>query len=285
MIRVSRYDMQIGVTDLRARLEDLLRSATHRWIARRVNEDTVLLAQLNAATRHLATDAKTLERIHTVLHGEKGRLCARGERKPFAKLGGGWRFCARQCACQRENLAAKLSTLASTRDAETKARIRDKANATSRAKGHADAASAARAAFARKRSAGEFDETAAAAKRTATVQGRYGVQGVLSDPEIAAKKTATMLARYGVEHAMQCPKKVERATTTHLARYGGPDRMAHARPHRCATARHLGCRRARPWRAADGDRSAVGGLRAGFLGAAPHSGRRPVWFRALRRSP
>jgi hypothetical protein len=199
-----------GAEQLRALIERVGRK--HYTVALRKNP--VLAVWVMQTTATMQTNTGIPERVFTILNGPGADICKRGNQKTFAGIEIGYRFCATDCDCRREEQANKMREHHAALDAEEKGARLARQKATMLERHGADNAA----------KVPEF------ARRTAeTNMERYGAPTPFESPEIRAKAQHTLSERHGVHAPMLIPGVPEKVAATNIERYGSPHTMGAAR--------------------------------------------------------
>lgn len=144
--------------------------------------------------------------IYSAITGSDN-ICALGNKKPFASITQGWKFCgnASNCACAKQAVSEKVKISKSQQSAEQKALISEKRKNTNLAKyGVINAGQTERA----KQQHKNFYQDSQLVEQSVQQQRQTMLlkYGVLNPAELAwvkYKKTQTMQEKYGVNNPMQ----------------------------------------------------------------------------------
>ena len=175
---------------------------------------TKLLEWIMQQTEHLSEDVSLGERVYVVLHGERDRTCEYGSTKIFNTLNKGYRFCAHDCRCRREERSRKITAHEqSLSDEERQRRLKAMQDTMQERYGVTNAMHVPE----HKRT---FEENNVEKWGTAYPGGL---------PEVRQKAIETNLDRYGVEYPTVLDSVKEKARLSNFEKYGSESNMHIAR--------------------------------------------------------
>jgi hypothetical protein len=172
-----------------------------------------LLQRIMEQTAYLPEDTSLKERCFIILNGDALRTCTYGNIKKFNSIDKGYRFCAADCQCRREEQSRKMLKHHSELDPEVMAERVTKARRTLFLEHGVE----------NPMHVPEFKNNL-----EKTNLERFGVPYPASDPGVQDKMRRTMIDKYGC-HAAAAPEVKDKIKATNRERHGADNCMHIAR--------------------------------------------------------
>lgn len=177
------------------------------------SKERALLAWVMDFTQDLSEEIDLGERVYICLHGREESHCAHGNHKKFNTLRKGYRFCAHDCQCRKDEQSRKMTEHhAIIGDEEHDRRVKAQQQTMLERHGVEN----------------PMHVPAFKTKMEETNLERYGFRYPAESPEIMEKIRATVLAKFGCHHCSTEPVKAK-IRSTNLERYGSEHTMDRAR--------------------------------------------------------